>query len=157
MKDFFVSGRYSREYLNMIKNDKYLFVNFIVTIHTGFSTDKFIPKVGYVFSLEKEDYLKCKYDRFPDKSGELIIGGTKRDCRQYFFELVILSNYNNNILVAKYRDNLKLCEFKNNTFILKQIPLKIKDDDFKIIKLKNNKFIIYLDDDILFFKSYKIN
>ena len=64
MSDFFVSGKSSKEYLNMIKNDKYLFANFRVKNHTHGNTNmlipgqfflpKFIPKVGYVFSLEKE-------------------------------------------------------------------------------------------------------
>jgi hypothetical protein len=166
MKDYYVSGKYSREYLNMIKNDKYLFVNFGVKNLTSYNRNMMMPfgnyplepptiqKVGYVFNLEKENYMKLQYDRFPDKSGEIKAGYPRSNESKIDFSLEIVSNYNNNILIARYLDNLKLCEFKNKTFILKKFPLNIKyDDDFKIIKLKNNKFIIYKDNEMLLIKS----
>ena len=86
MKDYYVSGKYSREYLNMIKNDKYLFANFRVKNLTYCNRNMMMPfenypleppnfpKVGYVFNLEKENYMKLQYDRFPDKSGEIKAG-----------------------------------------------------------------------------------
>ena len=166
MRDYYVSGKYSREYLNMIKNDKYLFVNFGVKNLTSYNRNMMMPfgnyplepptiqKVGYVFNLEKENYMKLQYDRFPDKSGEIKAGYPRSNESKIDFSLEIISNYNNNILIARYLDNLKLCEFKNKIFILKKFPLNIKyDDDFKIIKLKNNKFIIYKDNEMLLIKS----
>ena len=80
----------------MVKNEKYLYVNFLVDTfsycyncvkgHENFDIKdnnlvEYNPKfpnspgdpcVGYIFNLGKENNLKCEYDKFPDKSGEIL-------------------------------------------------------------------------------------
>jgi hypothetical protein len=105
MNDFQESGRFGKSYLNMIKNGKYLIVNFEIydinynayNIARSITGPTYYPMVGYVFNLGKENYLKCEYDNFPDKSGKILIAKAF-NCK--INTLKIISNYNNNTLIA---------------------------------------------------------
>ena len=159
----------------MIKNDKYLIVNFkiydynydICNCERTITGPTYYPKVGYVFNLGKENYLKCEYDNFPEKLkkprdlpdrytrpnswGVVMVA---KAFSGYIETLEIISNYNNNTLIARHEKVVKLCKFKNNTFIFKKFPLEIKYDYYNIKKLKNNIFIIYSEHEMLLIKSY---
>ena len=171
MDDFYSSGEVGREYLNMTKNEKYLFVNFNTYslsyncynwVKQNYIYDKvnqckiiqrtnpisFIPpqypNIGYIFNLGKENYLKCEYDIFPDKSGE------EQGYKYRKYE--ISSNKNNSMMVeVNDRDKL-LLEFKNFQFIFEKFPMKFEENYFKIVNLKNNNFIFYLDNKMILIK-----
>ena len=112
MNDFYTSGKYGRKYLNMIKNDEYLFINFEVLflgydcyncVRTSptFISPPYYTDIGYIFNLGKENYLKCEYDKFPDKSGiPLEIKPNKFKDKSP----IILSNYNKNTMIVTYEE-----------------------------------------------------
>ena len=121
MDDFFHSGEFGRHYLNMVKNEKYLFVNFEVysyfyDCYNCVNCVKYdiiyddpislipprYPIIGYIFNLEKDNYLKCEYDNFPNKSGE--IQGFK-------------PNKDKSFIIRKKNSEEFLLESKNNQFI----------------------------------------
>ena len=143
----------------LFQNGKYLIVNFEIydinynayNIARSITGPTYYPMVGYVFNLGKENYLKCEYDNFPDKSGKILNAYAYHG---YIEDLEIISNYNNNTLIARHDNVVKLCKFKNNDFIFKKFPLEIKYDYYNIKKLKNNIFIIYSEHEMLLIKSY---
>ena len=49
------------------------------------------------------------------------------------------------------RDKL-LLEFKNFQFIFEKFPMKFEENYFKIVNLKNNNFIFYLDNKMILIK-----
>lgn len=164
MDDFFLSGDVGREYLNMVINEKYLFVNFNVyslsyncynRVKRDIIYDKINhriiertrpfslippehPIIGYIFNLGKKQYLKCEYDNFPDKSGEEFrckpIKDKIRDEQIYDSEKLLL-------------------EFKIYQFIFEKFSIKLKNNYFKIVNLKNNNFIFCLGNKIILIKA----
>ena len=176
MDDFFRSGEIGREYLNMVKNEKYLFINFKVyslnyncynCVKTEIIYDKInhckisrrisplslIPPkytdIGYIFNLGKENYLKCEYDNFPDKSGE------EHEYKYRKYKILSDIKINNNDSMEEEINNNKklLLEFKNYQFISQKFPIELKNHYFNIVNLKNNNFIFYYDNKIIIIKA----
>ena len=163
MNDFYTSGKYDRKYLNMIKNDEYLFINFEVLflgydcyncVRTSptFISPPYYTDIGYIFNLGKENYLKCEYDKFPDKSGiPLEIKPNKFKDKSP----IILSNYNKNTMIVTYEEEeVELLKFKDKQFIYEEFPFEIKNY-CKCVKLKNNNFIFYFDNQMILIKYNK--
>ena len=106
--------------------------------------------IGYIFNLGKENYLKCEYDNFPDKSGiPLEIKPNKNEDKSP----IILSNYNKNTMIVRYEE-VELLTFKDKRFIYEEFPFEIKDY-YKCVKLKNNNFIFCFDNQIILIKYIK--
>lgn len=145
----------------MIKNDEYLFVNFkvlflgydcynCVRTRPTFISPPYYTDIGYIFNLGKENYLKCEYDNFPDKSGiPLGIKPNKYEDKSP----IILSNYNKNTMIVG-REEVELLTFKDERFIYEEFPFEIKNY-YKCVKLKNNNFIFYFDNQIILIKYIK--
>jgi len=179
MDDFFSSGELGREYLNMFKNEKYLFVNFIVYSYSYncYNRVKYdyiydahthreivrrrhpislIPpkylKVGYIFNLEKNNYLKCEYDNFPNKSGE--IEACKPIEKKIIDESCIIKSNNNNTMVVREKNSKEfLLESKNNRFILEKFKEEMNYNYFNIVNLENNNFIFYFENKAILIKN----
>ena len=146
---------FHKNYLNFFKNDKYLFLNCeIEHTHTQVYNckpdedyDVYINhKVGYIYNLTKENYLKCEEN---DSEG---IG------------IILLSHYNNDLFIAKRSvdnntkiNNLELYKYEDNFFkVYGNIILPIDFEDLLgILKLKNNKFIIYSSREIILLNEIK--
>ena len=161
MDDFYSSGIYERKYLNMIKNDEYLFVYFEVLdpykkktcIKSMNNFDRYHTELGYIFNLGKEKYLECVFDKFPDKSGRVI------KLQTYLFKDIYISpliktNYNNNTMIAVHEDKIKLLKFQDKKFLYEEFPFEIKSD-CKCVKIKNNNFIFYFDNQMILIKHIK--
>ena len=162
------------EFLNFVKNDKYLFVNFQITKSyqeywepTSYKYGNLNRELDHweinylnvgIYNLSREKYLECEFEIPPIDE-----------------RIVILCNYNNDLFIAKkgkiekfggdcyegkdYKpsgdeNELNLFKYEDKTFkSYRKLPFEI--DDFEtIIKLKNNNFIIYSKYEI---KLYKAN
>ena len=144
---------FDENYLNFFKNDKYLFLNCeIQHTHTQVyncrhpdTHDVYITrKVRYIYNLTKENYLKCEENT--------AIG------------IIFLSYYNNDLFIAKRSldnntkiNNLELYKYEDNFFkVYGNIILPIDFEDLLgILKLKNNKFIIYSSREIILLNEIK--
>ena len=175
MDDFFHSGEFGRHYLNMVKNEKYLFVNFevfsysyncyncvkyhiIYDAHTHREIRRRrdpislipprYPKIGYIFNLEKDNYLKCEYDNFPDKSGEIWAIKPNKEIND---ESCIIKSDNNNTMVVREKNSKEfLLESKNNQFIHEKFNEEMNYSNyFNIVNLENNNFIFYFENKVI--------
>lgn len=152
----------NHSFLNLIKNDKYLFINFQKEdyyfmgpniLYNNQINNYKNPFVGYILDLKKK-YLENKYELFKDK------------------KLKILCNYNNDLFLCRInnfhpyyhnnsislktelKENLRLFKYEDNIFKpCGHLPIKINEDE-QILKLSNNSFIIYSLEEIKLFKFY---
>ena len=154
---FYCCGLFGNSYLNMFKNNKYLFVQFksydlnydVYNCIDYKPKREYFIKTGFIFNLGKEKYLRCEVDDFPEKDHEVRYNAKARGCLPPSFK--IECDFNNDFFIVKKNDKkddesgLKIFKYDNNKFQLyKNLSLPFNFNHIKgIIKLKNNNFIIY--------------